>query len=113
MITYLDKILYLFPEATGVSYWQTQYDGTPWEDPYDGLVLENPNFEIPRRTLDALDDAIVEKALEEMKKEAEKAARDSDLKGNLVILAGLRQERQKRPSLTLGEYLDELEGMGV
>ena len=47
-MNYLDIISLKHPGIQGVSYWKTQYDGTPWADDYDGLVWENK--EIPKPT---------------------------------------------------------------
>ncbi len=47
-----DIIISKYPDIQGVSYWQTQFDGTPWKDPYDGLVWENKD--IPKPTKEEL-----------------------------------------------------------
>lgn len=55
MINYFDKILKLYPGIQGVAYWHTQQDGTPWEDPYDGIVWENAEIKKPtKKQLDAV-----------------------------------------------------------
>lgn len=46
----LDIILNKYPEIQGVSYWETQYDGTPWNHPYEGLVWENKEISKPTKT---------------------------------------------------------------
>lgn len=49
-----------YPGIQRVSYWQTKFDGTPWDDPYEGLVWENT--EIPKPTKEEL--ALWEKDIE-------------------------------------------------
>lgn len=44
----IDIITLKFPEIQHVMYWNTKQDGTPWEDPYEGLIWENK--EIPKPT---------------------------------------------------------------
>lgn len=51
-MNYIDIITLKYPEIQHVSYWGTQFDGTPWEDPYDGLKWENT--EIPKPTKEEL-----------------------------------------------------------
>lgn len=126
-MTYLDKILYLYPEAQGVMYWYTHHnccfneDGTPkncdmqsWENPYEGLSFENQNFEIPtQQTLDALDEDAVAYVLSVREDAIRKTSRDDKARSDLSILSGLNTERKTRPNLTLTQYLDELENMSV
>ena len=45
-MTILDIILLRYPGLEGVTYWNTQYDGTPWKHPYEGLKWENT--EVPK-----------------------------------------------------------------
>lgn len=55
IFTYLDRVLYLYPGIQGVTFWQTQPDGTPWNDAYDGIVWENTEIKKPtKRQLDAI-----------------------------------------------------------
>lgn len=64
MTDYLQKIQYLYPGIQGVMYWHTQSDGTPWNNPYDGIVWENTDIEKPSQAmLDELNDEIVTKEL--------------------------------------------------
>lgn len=51
-ISIMDKVLHMYPKIQRVSYWCTQFDGTPWDDPYDGLVWENED--VPKPTKDLL-----------------------------------------------------------
>lgn len=44
----MDIIQAKYPGIEGVSYWFSQYDGTPWAHPYDGLKWNNT--EIPKPT---------------------------------------------------------------
>ena len=44
----IEAIQKIYPEIKGgFSYWETQYDGTSHENPIDGLVWENTEFEKP------------------------------------------------------------------
>lgn len=45
----MQMLLIKFPALQGVSYWLTQYDGTPWNDAYDGLVWENKDIPMPTK----------------------------------------------------------------
>jgi hypothetical protein len=58
-------ITFKYPGIQQVSYWGTQYDGTPWNDPYDGLIWENKD--IPKPTKEEL--ALWEKEYEPVKYE--------------------------------------------
>lgn len=50
MINYLNIIMFKYPGIQGVSYWEAQYDGSPWNDPYEGLVWENTTFPKPTQS---------------------------------------------------------------
>ena len=57
MSSYFDKVLVLYPGIQHVVYWESAYDGTPWADPYDGLVWENTDIKKPtKEELDAVTD---------------------------------------------------------
>lgn len=43
----LDIILLKYPGIQGVSYWDTQYNGSPWTKPIEGLVWENREYSKP------------------------------------------------------------------
>jgi hypothetical protein len=85
MTTYFDKVLYLFPGIQGISYWQTQYDGTPWADPYDGLVWENQDIRKPsKETLDALNENVIIATLQKREEAARKAQISKDTPINQI-----------------------------
>lgn len=112
MITYFDKILYLYPNIQGVSYWSTQYNGEPWENAYDGIVWENKDIPKPSQLeLDALDDAVVEAELAARAETARKTARDEAAKSDLTILAGYDSYKLTHANATLSQYLDYLESL--
>jgi hypothetical protein len=110
MANYLEKVLYLYPNIQKVMYWHTQYDGTPWNDPYDGFVWENQEIEKPTKAfLDAIDDALVEKELADRKETARKSARDAKYQKDITTLAGYDTYKAENPNKTFSEYLDYLE----
>lgn len=112
MATYFDKVLYLYPNIQGVSYWYTQYDGTPWNDLYDGLVWENKDMPKPLKiALDELDDALVEKTLSERKEVQRKKDRDLQYKSDLSILSGFDIYIKTHIGITYSQYLDYLESL--
>lgn len=44
----IEAIKKMYPEIDGgFSYWETQSNGNPWENPIDGLIWENTKFEKP------------------------------------------------------------------
>lgn len=45
----IDIITLKYPGIEGITYWNTQYDGTAWEDPYEGLVWENKDIPKPTK----------------------------------------------------------------
>lgn len=57
-MNYIQAILYKYPTIEKVTYWETQYDGTPWADPYDGLIWENQ--EHPKPTKEEIEAWILE-----------------------------------------------------
>ncbi len=125
MITYLDKILYLHPEAQGVMYWDTHHnccfneDGSPkncdmqpWDDPYEGLVLDNPNFSVPKRkVLDALDENVVLEELYRRKSVEEKRTRDIAAASDLSLVSAFEAAKSTDLDLTFSEHMDKLEIM--
>ncbi len=112
MITYLDKILYLYPNIQRVSYWYTQYDGTPWDDNYDGIVWENIEIEKPSKaTLDALDDAIVESELNARNEMMRKTSRNEKYADDLYMKARWQDYKLNTPNATFSDYLDYLESL--
>lgn len=63
MYTYLDKVLFLYPNIQHVSYWGAKYDGTVWNDLYDGLVWENTDIVKPTKAqLDSISEADIDKS---------------------------------------------------
>ncbi len=68
MITYLDKILYLYPDIQQVMYWNTQRDGKPWQDLYEGIFWDNKKIAKPSK--EELD-AVTEEMILSRKKELE------------------------------------------
>lgn len=44
----VEAIIKIYPDISwGFSYWNTQFNGTPWNDPSEGLVWENTEYEKP------------------------------------------------------------------
>jgi predicted nucleic acid-binding Zn-ribbon protein len=79
MITYLDRVRYLYPDIQRAMYWQTQYDGKEWDDPYDGLVWDNPDIRKPsKETLDALNENVIIAELQKREEAAHKAQVSKD-----------------------------------
>lgn len=112
MINYLDKVLYLYPDIQRVSFWETQYDCTPWNDPYDGLVWENTDIEKPsKETLDALDDAVVSAELDLRKETARKAARDAFYQDDIYMKLKFNDYLQVHANATFSQFLDSVEAM--
>lgn len=109
-MTYLDKILYLYPDIQQVSYWNTQYDGSAWDDPYDGLIWENTEIEKPlKETLDALDNNIVQTELSTRADVARKSARDAKYQDNVYMKAKWQDYKMENPNASFSKYLDSLE----
>ena len=64
MATYLEKVLFMYPNIQHVMYWGTKPDGKPWAHPYDGLQWDNTEIAKPtRKYLDALSDEKVQTEL--------------------------------------------------
>ncbi len=121
-MTYLDKILYLHPDASGVMYWQTHHncctdtscDMVPWDNPYDGLVFDNPNFSIPSQAeLDALDDAVVQTELDKRVAEGSKAARLEAAQKDMTIKAAFMVAKMSTPMLLFADFVEQLYTMEV
>ncbi len=109
-MTYIDKVLYLFPKAQGVMYWHSHHDGTPWDDPYEGLVYDNPNFTPPtREELDVLDETVVQTELDRRTEAARKAQRDTEYCKDLSMVSAFSLARIATPTLTFSQHLDNLE----
>lgn len=119
MITYFDKVLYLYPKIQGVMYWQScpgHLSSTgkahEWEDLYSGLVWDNPEIPKPsKEELDALDDQIVATELARRDEEDRKAHRDEQYKNDPTIKAALYIERKDNPTISLSKMLDKLEAL--
>ena len=123
MANYFDRILYLYPNITGMMYWVTQSpnynargvfdqasDGKAWPNPYDGIIWENTDIPQPsQKDLDALDDATVNTELARRAEVARKAQRDIDASTNLALLALFQLAQKGNPQLTMSQYLDQLE----
>jgi len=62
MIASIDVILAIqsiYPKINGgFVYWETQYDGSPWINPIDGLIWENTEY--PKPTWDEISNRIVQ-----------------------------------------------------
>ena len=113
-VTYLDKIKYLYPGIQNVVYWQTQYDGKPWADLYDGIDWQNTQIKKPdKATLDAVDTNVVGTAMASNTEIARKAQRDLNAKSDLALVAEFTNARQSNAQLTLTAYLDSLEAIAA
>lgn len=49
MVTYLDKVLYLYPNIQGVVYWHERNPMADSDDPYERLLWENKDIPKPSR----------------------------------------------------------------
>lgn len=112
MITYLDRILYLYPTIQRVMYWNTKKNGKPWDDPYDGIVWENTSIMKPTKTqLDAISDLDVITA--KIKREADQQIQSQVLMilktKDPTVLAGFDFYRQSNSDATLIQYLEYLQ----
>jgi hypothetical protein len=48
-MTIIDIIRLKYPNIQNVTYWYTKQDGSPLDDPYDGLVWENTDIPMPSK----------------------------------------------------------------
>jgi hypothetical protein len=118
-MTYLDKVLHLYPDIQGVMYWHSDPEtGEPWtsdKEAYEkGLIWNNAEIERPRRaTLDALKDEDVIAAAAARSEQARKASRDASARTNPAVLAGLYLARQTHSDISLSAYLDQLETLPI
>jgi hypothetical protein len=114
MIDYLDRILYLYPEIQGVSYWHTQYTGEAWDDLYDGIVWENTEIPKPsKEQLEALDAIVVESEKAKRAEIARKVKRNTDYAKDLSLIANYANWGFNNPGKTFSEYLDYLETINL
>jgi hypothetical protein len=114
MANYFDKVLYLYPNIQRVAYWYTQYDGTPWSDPYDGLIWENTEIEKPSKaTLDALDDATVETELANRAETARIGALVDKHKDDLSMKNSYNIAKQSNSELTFRKFIIDLDSQEV
>jgi hypothetical protein len=109
MLSYFDKIQYLYPKIQGVSYWCTKYDGTAWEDLYDGVVWENAEIQKPiKEELDALDESVVEAELDRRSEELRKAERDEKYSKDLSLKMAYKNWEYNYTK-NFSEFLDYIE----
>lgn len=114
MANYYDKIQYLYPDIQRVAYWFTQYDGTPWDDCYDGIVWENTDIAKPTKAeLDALDDATVDAELAARTEQKRKTARDAKYQNDVYMIAKYEDYKLTQANATFSDYLDYLENLPV
>ncbi len=106
MITYLDRVLVLYPTIQHIMYWNTQKDGTPWLDPYDGLIWEN--IEITKPTKEELD-LVTDQQVLDYQEALRIQARDLLAKKSLSVISNFNIYKQTNPDATFSEYLDILE----
>ena len=118
MITTLDKILYLVPQAK-VVVWQTDnpedYHGENTPVLLDGFLVDWKSEEVcpTQEQLDSIDLRVLADTVTARDESQRKAARDEAAKGNFGVLAGLLTARVANPDLTLTNYLDQLESLEV
>jgi hypothetical protein len=103
MITYIDKILYLYPGIQRVSYFHTQSDGTPWQDPYDGIVWENES--IPKPTKEALDQ-VTDYEVQTDKYSKDREALEKQYDADIVIKSSYLMYKSRYPEITFSRYID-------
>jgi|ERR1019366_461272 hypothetical protein len=114
MATYFDKVLYLFPNASGFSFWHSKLDGSPYANPYKGLVFDNPNFTPPTQaTLDALSGPTVDAEMSRRAAMTAKANRDAQYLNDLTMIANFQAAQIVTPSLTFSAYLDTLQALAA
>jgi len=110
MANIFEKCLYLYPDTQGITYWQARRDGTPWQDPYDGLIWEVKDIPKPtKQELDTLDDLMVENTLKQRDEEKRKKERNKLYAEKLDVVARYQEETTKDINLTWNNYLDQLE----
>lgn len=111
-MNYFEKILYLYPEIQGVSFWETQYDGTEWEDPYDGIVWENEVIEKPtKEELDSLDESIVKEALQRRKEHRNLIYKVERIKEDINGKAAFFIYKKDNPEATLIDFVKHLDSI--
>jgi hypothetical protein len=112
MVSYFDKVLYLYPNIQNVMYWHTQYTGEPWNDPYDGLEWNNTEIPKPsKEELDALNDLIVEVELKRREEVGRKEYRNKQYSKNLVLVSNYQNWKILNTDKTFPQYLDYLESI--
>ncbi len=110
MITYLDKILYLYPTIQRVMLWETRYDGTPFEDPYDGIVWENTEIDKPsKEILDAIPEALVIAA----KKEKQLDALCESLKSDFTTKMMYKEALKTNVDLSFKDFVKSIQDMEI
>lgn len=107
MITYFDKILYLYPDIQRVSYWHTKYDGSEWDDPYEGIVWENIEISKPsKETLDDLDENTVASELKNREEKEKFNQEVNRVKEDVIGKAAFFVFKQSSPSATVEDFVN-------
>lgn len=105
-MTYFDKILYLYPNIREISYQHSQIDGTPWDDPYDGLIWENKDIPKPsKQTLDAVDENVI---LQKKNTDAEQR-KIQEIKDNPIFKILLAQEKKRDGTATSDKLIENVD----
>lgn len=108
MITYLDRIRFLYPNIQNVMQWQTDEEGNKLG--YSGILWENKEIKKPtKEELDNIPTELVEMFLEEERKDAlvESVRNDLQMKA-LYALA-----KQNNPGLTFRSYVLSINDMEI
>jgi len=110
-VTYFERCLYIYGELPGLAYQHFKDDGTPWDDPYDGLFWSNEKHEKPsKEVLDALDENEVREKEYNRRELCRKQFRNEKAASDHSILAALDiRNKDNKKSISLSDYLDELE----
>jgi hypothetical protein len=110
MVTYLEKIQYLYPGIQKVMQWDANFDGTPFNDPYDGVVWENTEYDKPsKEVLDAIPDEDIIAS----QKEKELNALCDSLKNDTMAKMMYMMEKKSNADLTFKDYIKSIQDMEV
>jgi hypothetical protein len=110
MVTYFDRLMYLYPNTQGITYKFTKDDGTSWDDPYDGLVWENNTIAKPtKEAIESIDDTVVATELANRKELERKTVRNAAAVKDVSIVQAYQVAKNVDSGLTFSAYLDSLE----
>ena len=104
MITYLDKVQFLYPNIQRVMYWHEKNSEADFDDPYDRLLWENTDIEKPtKEILDAIKDEDVIVA----KEATIVAQKETLLKEDPLFKIVLAREKLEDPTVTADKLITD------